>query len=58
MLCNILYKNNENILSQLVEKVIQTKNLVSEELKKIDECLHKTVLFVVKKTHEIFMKYS
>ena len=51
MLCNILYKNNENILSQLVEKVIQTKNLVSEELKKIDECLYKTVLFVVKKTH-------
>ena len=49
MLCNILYKNNENILSQLVGKVLQTKNPVSKKLNKIDECLHKIALLVVKK---------
>ena len=44
---NILYKNNGNVLS-VVRKILRIKILVSE-LNKINSCLYKIMLFVVRK---------
>ena len=44
---NILYKNNGNVLS-VVRKILRPKILVSE-LNKINSCLYKIMLFVVRK---------
>ena len=44
---NILYKNNGNVLS-VVRKILWPKILVSE-LNKINSCLYKIMLFVVRK---------